>query len=148
MSQRRITEVSSPPEYASTTLFTLITPMLLLRAPSIHERITREAGGSCRRSASDRPPFAHRFRRRNLCLRGDFGRGAEPPSEQFQDDALLGVQAVLRLVEDHAPGPVEDGIRDLLAAVSGEAVHDERARLGEAEERVVELITLEGLQAE
>src|SRR5437867_1962190 len=136
MSQRRITEVSSPPEYASTTFFTLLATRPA--PPPVRVRAKPHSELAC--NVSYPPAFARRFRGRNIVPGGGFGRRAEPPSEQFQDDALLGVQTVLRLVEDHAPGPVEDGIRDLLAAVSGEAVHDERARLGEAEERVVELI--------
>src|ERR671924_588813 len=72
MSQRRMTEVSSPPEYASTTRRTL--------------RVVTVA------------------------------------SEQVDDHRLLHVQPVLRLVE-----------------------HD-RADLGEAHDRVVDLIAAEGLQ--
>src|SRR5213592_2573664 len=43
-------------------------------------------------------------------------------------DRLLHVEAILGLVEDHRLRAVEHGVRDLLAAVGGEAVHDERTR--------------------
>src|SRR5215475_1321755 len=95
MSQRRMTEVSSPPEYASTTRLT---------------------SGIVRR-----------------------------PSQQVQDHRLLRVQTILRLIEHDGAGAVEHRVGDLLAPVRGQAVHDERAGLGEADDRLVELVAAEGL---
>src|SRR5438876_12328502 len=95
MGRWRLTEVASPPEYASTTRFTS----------------------------------------------GIVGRA----SEQVEDHGFLRVQAVLRLVQHDRARAVEDRVGDLLAAVRGQAVHDERARLGEADQRVVELVAAEGL---
>src|SRR3990167_9349922 len=66
-------------------------------------------------------------------------------SQEVQDDALLRVEPVLRLIEHHALRPVEDRIRDLLPAMRRQAVHDERLPTGEAEQRVVDLVALEGL---
>src|SRR3990167_6295447 len=97
MSQRRMTEVSSPPEYASTTLFTGV-----FMAP--------------------------------LSV-----------SQEAQDDALLGVQPVLRLVQDDAPGPVQDRVRDLLPAMRRQTVHDEGLPAREPEQRLVDLVALECL---
>src|SRR5919108_3274761 len=97
MSQRRMTEVSSPPEYARTT------------------RLTS----------------------------GIVGRA----SEQVEDHGFLSVQPILGLIERDGARPVEHLVGDLLAAVRGQAVHDERARLGEADQRLVELVAAEGLLA-
>ena len=101
-----MTEVSSPPEYASTTRFTLFAMTMSL-----------------------------------------LDRGARSGAvEEMDDDALLSVQPILRLVEDHAPRPVQHRIRDLLAPVGGQAVHDERPGGREAQQRLVELVALEGLE--
>src|SRR5512145_30649 len=96
MSQRRMTEVSRPPEYASTTLRT--------------------------------------------------SRIVERAAEELEDDRLLRVQPVLRLVERDRPRAVEHGVGDLLPAVRGQAVHDEGGRFGEAEHRLVELVAAERLE--
>src|SRR5215510_6138172 len=45
-------------------------------------------------------------------------------------DALLGMQPVLRLVEYHRLRAIDHVVRDLLAAVGGQAVHEDRVRLG------------------
>src|SRR5262249_10735972 len=97
MSQRRMTEVSRPPEYARTTFFT----------SGIVERA----------------------------------------SQQLEDHGLLDVQAVLRLVEHDRARPVEHAVGDLLAAMGGQAVHDQCGRLGEAEQPLAELVATEGLAA-
>src|SRR5262249_24485732 len=95
MSQRRMTEVSSPPEYASTTRLT---------------------SGIVRRA-----------------------------SQQIQDHRLLRVQTILRLIEHDGARAIEHRVGDLLTPVCGQAVHDKRARLGEAEDRLVDLVAAEGL---
>src|SRR5690242_4074166 len=95
MSQRRITLVSRPPEYARTTRLT-----------------------------------------------SGIVRGA---SQQVQDDGLLGVQAVFRLVEHDRARTVEHGVGDLLTAVGGQAVHDYGTRLGEPDNCLVQLISAERL---
>src|SRR5262245_3141894 len=95
MSQRRMTEVSRPPEYARTT------------------RLTSGIVGGA--------------------------------SEQVEDHRLLGVQTVFRLIEHDRLGAIEHLVGDLLAAVRGQTVHDDGARLGEADDRVVELVTAERL---
>src|SRR5215471_13811883 len=123
ISHRRITEVSRPPEYASTTFFTVF----VTRSSSL---VGETAGVGRRRTGA--------------------GRSGGPPrsiaAEQADDDALLGVEPVLRLVEDQAPRPVEHGVGDLLAAMGGEAVHDEGRRRGQAEQPLVELIPLKRLE--
>src|SRR5437870_4854933 len=100
MSQRRITEVSRPPEYARTT------------------RLGVGASGI-----------------------------VESGSQQVEDDRLLRVEAILRLVEHDAGLAIEHTVRDLFAAVRGQAVHHQRPRVGEAEQRLVDLIAAERLQA-
>src|SRR5215813_1348606 len=95
MSQRRMTDVSSPPEYARTTRFTS----------------------------------------------GIVGRA----SEQVEDDRLLGVQAIFGLIENDRLRAVEHLVGDLLATVRGQAMHDQRTRLREADDRVVELVAAECL---
>src|SRR5205809_838652 len=62
-------------------------------------------------------------------------------------DRLLHVEAILGLVEDHRLRAVEHGVRDLLAAMGGEAVHDERARAGERDDALVHLIGAESAAA-
>src|SRR5688572_27077467 len=95
MSQRRMTEVSSPPEYARTTFF---------------------ASGI-----------------------------VEGASQQLEDHGLLRVQPVLGLVEHDGARAVQHRVGDLLAAVRGQAVHDDRGGPGEAHQRVVELVAAERL---
>src|SRR6185503_4583965 len=97
ISQRRMTDVSRPPEYASTTFFT----------SGIVERA----------------------------------------SQQIEDHRLLRVQAVLRLIQDDRARPVQHAVRDLLAAVRRQAVHDQRRGLGEAEQPIAQLVAAEGLAA-
>src|SRR3989338_696133 len=96
MSQRRMTEVSRPPEYARTTRFGLDV----------------------------------------------IGRA----SEEMQDHGLLGVEPVLRLIEHDALRAVEDAVGDLLAPMGRQAVHHERRGLGEAEQRLVDLVAAEHLE--
>src|SRR5512136_1678795 len=60
--------------------------------------------------------------------------GTEPAHHR-----LLHVQAVLGFVECHAARPVERLVGDLLAAVGGQAVGDERVGRGAAEQLGVEL---------
>src|SRR5258706_15172244 len=97
MSQRRMTEVSRPPEYASTTFLTDLVTLL--------------------------------------------------STQQGQDDGLLRVQAILRLVEDQATRPVEHRVGDLLASVRGQEVHHDRLTTGAVEQPGGDLIALEGRQA-
>src|SRR5689334_14856001 len=97
ISQRRMTEVSSPPEYASTTF---LTSGILERA-----------------------------------------------SEHLEDHGLLGVQAVLGLVQHDRARAVQHGVGDLLAAMGRQAVHHQRRGLGEAEQPVAQLVAGERLAA-
>src|SRR4029450_11771118 len=96
MSQRRMTDVSRPPEYA---------------------RTTRLGSGVIERA-----------------------------SQELQHDGLLRVQAILGLLQEGAALAVEHGVGDLLAAMGRQAVHHERGRLGEAEERIIDLVAAEGLE--
>src|SRR2546428_13671858 len=57
-------------------------------------------------------------------------------SQQRQDDRLLGVEPVLRLVERDRARAVEHRIGDLLAPVGGQAVHDQHRRLRAAYARL------------
>src|SRR5262245_8989417 len=52
---------------------------------------------------------------------------------------LLQVQPVCGLLEDDASRTVENGIGDLLAAMGGEAVHEDRVGYRQSEERLVDL---------
>ena len=52
--------------------------------------------------------------------------GVQAPGQ----DALLGMQAVLRLVEHHRLRPVDHLVGDLLAAMRRQAMHEHRVRLG------------------
>ena len=61
---------------------------------------------------------------------------AEAPGE----DALLRVQAVLGLVEDHRLRTVDDLGGHLLAAMRGQAVHEDRVGLGLRHQARVDLI--------
>src|SRR5712664_688151 len=67
-------------------------------------------------------------------------------AEQLEDHRLLGVQPVFGLVEDDRLRSVDDGVGDLFAPVRGQAVHEDRGRVGEAEERRTHLIAAEGLE--
>src|SRR5512146_2864775 len=125
MSQRRITEVSRPPEYASATFFTFCS---MRRIPPVR-RLSRPTIPPLRRPV-----------RRDLFLARASGRGALPLAEQLEDDALLRVKTILRLIEDHAPRSVHGGIGDLFPTVSRQTVHDERPWRREAEESLVDLV--------
>ena len=59
-----------------------------------------------------------------------------PPlrSQAPGQDALLGVQAVLGLVEDDRLRPVHDLVRDLLAAMGRQAMHEDGVPLGRVHE--------------
>src|SRR5262245_49231024 len=90
ISQRRMTDVSRPPEYARTT------------------RLTDAASGI----------FDGR-------------------AEEIQDDGLLGVETILGLVQHDAGVAVERGVRDLLAPMRGQAVHDQGPGPREPQHRLV-----------
>ena len=62
-------------------------------------------------------------------------------------DALLRVQPVLGLVEDHGLRSVHDLVRDLLAAMGGQAMHEDRVLVGHAHQRAVDLIGLQQVVA-
>src|SRR5881409_2856780 len=64
-------------------------------------------------------------------------------SQQRQDDRLLGVETVLRLVEGDRVRAVEHRVGDLLAAMGGQAVHDQHRGLREAHDRLVDLVAAE-----
>src|SRR5437899_1922465 len=66
-------------------------------------------------------------------------------SQQRQDDRLLGVETVLRLVEGDRVRAVEHRVGDLLAAMGGQAVHDQHRGLREAHDRLVDLVAAERL---
>ena len=51
--------------------------------------------------------------------------------QHLDEQGLLRVQAVLGLIEDHRDRRLDHFVADLLAAMRGEAVHEERAGLGE-----------------
>ncbi len=59
------------------------------------------------------------------------------------ENALLGVQAVLRLVEHHRLRPVDDLVGHLLAPVGGQAVHEQRVGLGAGHQPVIDLVGLQ-----
>src|SRR5690606_41948244 len=65
--------------------------------------------------SSARFPYTTLFRSR---LRG----------QQLEEDGLVGVQAVLGLVEDHAALVVDGLLGALLAVVGGQVVHEHAAR--------------------
>src|SRR5690606_8429603 len=60
-------------------------------------------------------------------------KSAETPCE----NGLLGVQPVLRLVEHDRLRSIDDLVSHFLAAVSWEAMHEERFRLGLLHQRAV-----------
>jgi hypothetical protein len=64
--------------------------------------------------------------------------------DEEEEEGLLGVEAVLGLVEDGGAGAVEEGGGDLLVADGGEAVHDDGLGEGEGEEVLVDLEAGEG----
>ena len=53
-------------------------------------------------------------------------------SEAPGEDALLGMQAVLGLVEHHRLRPVDHLVRHFLAAMGGQAMHEHGVLLGGA----------------
>src|SRR6266581_2150850 len=67
-------------------------------------------------------------------------------AEKLEDHRLLGVQPVFGLVEDDRLRSVDDGVGDLFAPVRGQAVHEDRGPVGEAQERRTHLIAAEGLE--
>src|SRR5437867_1840782 len=69
----------------------------------------------------------------------------ERASQQRQDDRLLGVEPVLRLVEGDRVRAVEHRVGDLLAPMGGQAVHDQHRGLREAHDRLVDLVAAERL---
>ncbi len=66
---------------------------------------------------------------------------------QNREDCLLDVEAVFRFVEDDGGRAVVDVFADLLAEVSGEAVHEVGVRLGDGHYVGIHLIRLEHFQA-
>ena len=95
-----------------------------------HEaRITVEAADADAALREERVGLAERIAIADPgARRADQGHGAQQPDH----DRLLHVQPVLRLVEHHRLRPVDDLVGDLLAAVGGQAVHEEGVRLGHA----------------
>src|SRR3990170_4584889 len=80
---------------------------------------------------------------------GPRGRPRTPPlvrliSHQQGQDGLLSVEAVLRLVEDYRPRPLEDLVHDLLAPVGGQVVHADGGRWRLGEKLRVHLVPGEG----
>src|SRR5262245_29752950 len=72
--------------------------------------------------------------------------GARPPLAGVQapgEDALLRVQTVLGLVEHDRLRTVDDLVGDLVAAMGGQAVHEQCIRLGQRHQPGVDLIALE-----
>src|SRR5262245_26433234 len=63
----------------------------------------------------------------------------EAPSQ----DALLGVQAVFRLVEYYRLRAVDHIVRDLLTAMGGQAVHEDGIRLSARHQPGIDLVALE-----
>ena len=62
-------------------------------------------------------------------------------THQPVQNRLLGVQAVFGLGKDSVGVGFEGGLVNFLAAVGGEAVHDEGVLIGEGNEGFVDLIT-------
>src|SRR5438132_1465608 len=69
-------------------------------------------------------------------------RWSGPPQEPEQQ-GLLRVETILRLVPHHRMGAVDDLVGDLLPAVGGQAVHDDRVGLGPVHSGLVQLEALE-----
>ena len=63
------------------------------------------------------------------------------------EKGLLGVEAIFGLVEDDRSGTVDDVVGDFLAAVRGQAVHEDGVVTGRIHEVGVHLIWAEGLEA-
>ena len=61
------------------------------------------------------------------------------PFQQERQDGLLGVATVLGLVPDHRARTLEHRVADLLAAVGGQAVQEQRLGVGVAQQRLVDL---------
>ena len=51
------------------------------------------------------------------------------PGDQYGQQALLGMQTILRLIEQHRMWSVGNLVGDLLASVRGEAVHNDCLRI-------------------
>src|SRR5215467_3089551 len=62
-------------------------------------------------------------------------------------NAFLGVQAVLGLVEHNRMRPIDHLVRDFLAAMRRQAMHENRARIGQCHQTGVDLIALEQVVA-
>ena len=62
-------------------------------------------------------------------------------------NGLLHVQPVLRLIENSLSVRLERFVVDLLAALRGQAMHDERAGLGEVHEFAIDLVSGQFLDA-
>src|SRR6202008_4164060 len=58
-------------------------------------------------------------------------------------NALLRVQAIFGLIEHHRLRPVDHLVGDLLAAMGGQAMHEDRVGLGLSREPRIDLIALE-----
>src|SRR3989304_9736820 len=98
------------------------------------------------RKAATRLPRAPESRRKAQAPAGWSGvAGTSGPGEEPRQDGLLGVEAVLRLLEHGGARAIDDLVRDLEAAVRGEAVEDEALFLGEAYELRVQLVRRERL---
>src|SRR6266516_7842378 len=67
--------------------------------------------------------------------------------EQEQQERLLRVEPVLGLIPHHRMRSVDHLGGDLLAAVRGQAVHDDHAVAGDLDELLVELVALEHKRA-
>src|SRR4029453_4143601 len=70
----------------------------------------------------------------------------EGASQEPEHDGLLGVEPVSRLLQHDALLAVEHRVGDLLAAMGRQAMHHERRRLGEADQRLADLVAAESLE--
>ena len=69
------------------------------------------------------------------------------PAEQHQQERLLRMHAVLRLIEDDRLRAVEHRIGDLGVAVRGEAMHEDGVLLRVRHQLLVDLVGLEDRRA-
>src|SRR3984885_1081427 len=114
-------EVSSPPEYASTTFSAMIDPFRIQKLIMLAQR------GTFARLCSAAAAVGDSFR----------------ATKQHQQEGLLRVHSVLSLVEDHGLWPVEHRIRNLGISVCRKAMHKDCVRLGMRHKRLVHLIGFE-----
>ena len=77
----------------------------------------------------------------------DLAHAAARPAEQLDQQCLLDVQPVLRLLPDQATRSVHHGRGDLLAAMGGQAVHREGVGPGRVEQGVVDPVARERVAA-